>query len=225
MRTDATLSQGKEHSSPPPPETASAYLLPSFRYIPKITLNVEGIEDFAKAFLLPTKLHKAHDVLSQEQQNLLLRDPTKQQLFAGARNIEDILVLICGHGQRDERCGILGPILMEEFHEKLQQQDIALATHPPSLDVIDQKLDRTPSRPTARVALISHIGGHKWAGNVIVYIPPHHTWNALAGKGIWYGRVGPEHVEGIVAATILGGQVIKNMFRGGIDKYDGILRL
>jgi len=79
--------------------------------------------------------------------------------------------------------------------------------------------------PTARVGLISHIGGHKWAGNVIVYIPPSFSSNPLAGKGIWYGRVGPEHVEGIVGKTILDGKVIKELFRGGIDQDRGIIRL
>jgi hypothetical protein len=33
----------------------------------------------------------------------------------------------------------------------------------------------------------SHIGGHKLSGNVVIYSP--------AGRGIWYGRVKPEHVR------------------------------
>lgn len=78
---------------------------------------------------------------------------------------------------------------------------------------------------TARVGLISHIGGHKWAGNVIIYIPPSFKDNALAGKGIWYGRVEPGHVEGIVMKTVLEGKVVKELFRGGIDQDRKILRL
>jgi len=80
-------------------------------------------------------------------------------------------------------------------------------------------------RGTARVGLISHIGGHKFAGNVILYIP-HGSMlstgqpNPLAGSGIWYGRVEPKHVEGIVQETLLGGRVIKELFRGGI-RHDG----
>ena len=69
---------------------------------------------------------------------------------------------------------------------------------------------------SARVALVSHIGGHKFAGNVIVYVPP--GWAAgggeLAGRGIWYGRVEPRHVEGIVKETVLGGRVIRELWRG-----------
>lgn len=63
------------------------------------------------------------------------------------------------------------------------------------------------------------------AGNVIIYIPPSFTSNALHGRGIWYGRVEPGHVEGIVAKTILEGNVIKDLFRGGIDQNRDILRL
>lgn len=63
------------------------------------------------------------------------------------------------------------------------------------------------------------------AGNVIIYIPPSFTSNALAGRGIWYGRVEPGHVEGIVAKTIMEGKVIKELFRGGIDQNREILRL
>jgi len=47
----------------------------------------------------------------------------------------------------------------------------------------------------------------------------------LAGKGIWYGRVGPEHVEGIVQQTILEGKVVRDKFRGGIEQGGSILRM
>ena len=84
----------------------------------------------------------------------------------------------------------------------------------------------------ARVGLISHIGGHKFAGNVIVYIPPglksyddSDVPHPLAGHGIWYGRVEPKHVEGIVQETIKKGNVIKELFRGGIKQGGEILRL
>jgi (2Fe-2S) ferredoxin len=81
----------------------------------------------------------------------------------------------------------------------------------------------------ARVGLISHIGGHKFAGNVIVYLPPRLKTDdgeahPLAGHGIWYGRVEPRHVEGIISETILKGRVIEELFRGGITQDGEILR-
>ncbi|MBE7181324.1 MAG: sucrase ferredoxin, partial [Terriglobus roseus] len=71
-------------------------------------------------------------------------------------------------------------------------------------------------KPAARVGLISHIGGHKFAGNVIAYVPPSAA-SVLAGCGVWYGRVRPELVEGIVKETVLGGRIIEDLCRGGIS--------
>ena len=90
------------------------------------------------------------------------------------------------------------------------------------------------------IGMISHVGGHKWAGNVIVYLPA--NWrisnsrssvgddglgklSPLAGTGIWYGRVEPRHVEGIIEETLLKGAVIQDLFRGGIDRYGQVLRI
>ena len=72
-------------------------------------------------------------------------------------------------------------------------------------------------RGKTRVGNISHIGGHKYAGNVIVYLPPEEdNWNK-GGKGIWYGRVGKRaDVEKIVDETILGGKIIQELLRGGV---------
>lgn len=109
-------------------------------------------------------------------------------------------------------------MLKEEFEEKLKRKNVLI------LGGVEADL-KDGNVPTARVGSISHIGGHKWAGNVIIYVPPSFAKNPLAGKGIWYGRVGPEHVEGIVEKTVLDGKVIKELFRGGIDRSGEIIRL
>lgn len=209
------------------PQT-SAFLLPSFQYVPTIPTDSSAVEHFVRAFLLPSRLHQTHDVLSREQKNILLRQPELQRRFVGSRNVDEIMILICGHGGRDQRCGTIGPVLEAEFEDKLQRQNVALLQDAPVAEAVEVNTAVEGYTPTARVCLISHIGGHKWAGNVIVYIPPSFSSNALAGKGIWYGRVEPSHVEGIVAKTVLDGKVIKELFRGGIDGSDGkrdIIRL
>ena len=116
----------------------------------------------------------------------------------------------------------MGPLLEAEFRRALTDEGVncfpAEDGSAPNEAGSDHKLD-------ARVALTSHIGGHKWAGNVIVYIPPNFkpgglqstVLSKLAGRGIWYGRVEPKHVEGIVKETILGGKVIKEFFRGATE--------
>lgn len=130
-------------------------------------------------------------------------------------------ILICGHGGRDMRCGVMAPVLETEFHRALR------AVWFDSVGCEGGRLDGTGH---ANVGLISHVGGHKYAGNIIVYIPPEMTSSTgtlhpLAGKGIWYGRIEPKHVQGIVEETVLGGRVVTDHFRGGIDRDGNILRL
>jgi (2Fe-2S) ferredoxin len=128
----------------------------------------------------------------------------------------------------------MGPLLQSEFVRQLQRLEYLPSTEH-AVDTSSQDIQMKSGQPEpeslkVNVGLISHVGGHKWAGNVIVYIPP--TWakdgklitlkeqkahpSPLAGCGIWYGRVEPKHVEGIIKKTILGGTVIKELFRGGI---------
>jgi leucyl-tRNA synthetase len=50
---------------------------------------------------------------------------------------------------------------------------------------------------------------------VVIYLPL--SWgNELAGAGVWYGRVGPEHVEGVVGETVVKGRVVRVLLRGGM---------
>lgn len=189
-----------------------------------------------KGFLLPKKLHSAHDGLSPIHKDRLTRSEDIQSALVGVKDVEDVLVLICGHGGRDARCGIFGPLLRTEFSTALEREGLDVLTG--AMEIDSQNMEETKGLASeeateklgARVGLISHIGGHKFAGNVILYIPPSMKMadgkkNPLAGCGIWYGRVEPKHVEGIVKETLLGGRVIEELFRGGVRKGGEILRL
>lgn len=57
-------------------------------------------------------------------------------------------VFVCAHTARDKRCGVCGPPLIEKFKEEIQSKNLA---------------DRV------FVTACSHIGGHKYAGNVIIF--------------------------------------------------------
>lgn len=200
------------------PTYASALLFPSFAYLSKIPLDEQGLDRFARAFLLPIKVHTAHDILPAETRAAMQRAPELQSTFPDIVKLRHSpTVLICGHGHRDERCGIMGPLLQAEFRRVLKQEGFSTGG------------DNVEGMGHANVELISHVGGHKYAGNVIIYLPPSfgstsNTSNALAGKGIWYGRVEPRHVEGIVKETVLNGRVVRDHFRGGVEE-GGILRL
>ena len=113
---DSSIAREQDAPAIPP---ASAFLLPSFQYVPTIPTEATALEAFCKGFVLPSQLHQSHDKLSREQKNILKRQPELQKQFIGARKINEILVLICGHGGRDEWCGKLGPILQKEFEDEI----------------------------------------------------------------------------------------------------------
>ncbi|KAF2710687.1 hypothetical protein K504DRAFT_480820 [Pleomassaria siparia CBS 279.74] len=173
--------------------TSSMMLFPSFQRIDNIPHDSTSLTNLATAYLSATTLHPFHKAanLTPEQEANLIRDPSLATNLPTPSPIEKPVILICGHGGRDERCGILGPLLQGEFKNALKGKGI-----------------------DAHVGTISHIGGHKFAGNVIIYLPP--SWSQLSGTGLWYGRVGPEQVDGIIEETILGGRLVADLFRGGI---------
>lgn len=72
--------------------------------------------------------------------------------------------------------------------------------------------DELKALPVAKKALIlrnSHMGGHRYAGNLIIYTPQ--------GSSVWYGRVTTHEVESIVVNTLEGGLVLPPLLRGGMD--------
>lgn len=68
------------------------------------------------------------------------------------------------------------------------------------------------------IYFISHVGGHKYSANVLVY-------RKEAGQGIWLARIRPEDCEGIVKFTVLQGKVVggEKRLRGGFDRGKGVV--
>lgn len=93
-------------------------------------------------------------------------------------------VLICGHTQRDARCGVVGKLVFEEFTKVLEHEKLA--------DKVD-------------LGFISHVGGHVYAGNLVILKPN--------GKVMWYGMVRPHFVQGIVQESIKNDRVIEELSR------------
>ena len=115
----------------------------------------------------------------------------------------DFIVLICSHRHRDARCGISAPILRKEFARQLRPLGLWR--------------DHTDSRPGgASVVFVNHVGGHKYAANVIIY-------RKSDGQGLWLARVAPKHVADIVKHTLVEGKVVDpEMVRGGFNRKKGI---
>ncbi|KAF4397351.1 hypothetical protein G4B88_027091 [Cannabis sativa] len=107
-------------------------------------------------------------------------------------------VFVCAHGNRDKRCGVCGPVLIEKFKEEIESRGLT-----------DQVI----------VNACSHIGGHKYAGNLIIYSP------GVDAKmtGHWYGYVTPADVPELLDQHIAKGEIIERLWRGsmGVSAEEG----
>ncbi|KAF9449893.1 hypothetical protein P691DRAFT_666473 [Macrolepiota fuliginosa MF-IS2] len=138
------------------------------------------------------------------------------------------VILLCSHKKRDNRCGIAAPKLEHAFIRGLEHhgweadtqlecpsytfgsplEDLAL-TAEQRKEIIQTQLKESAESKRALIVKVSHIGGHKYAGNCIIYTPQ--------GAGVWYGRVTPHDVESIIVNTIIGGLVLPPLLRGGLN--------
>src|SRR4051812_29169811 len=129
------------------------------------------------------------------------------------------LVLLCSQKTRDARCGQSAPLLRKEFERHLRPLGLYR--------------DLDDERPGGvGVYFISHVGGHKYSANMMVYRRPdafgldkveraredavtvpkkavRGDEDVGAGQCIWLARVRPEDCENIVRYTVLQGKVVK----------------
>jgi hypothetical protein len=138
------------------------------------------------------------------------------------------LILLCSQKTRDARCGQSAPLLRREFERHLRP-----------LGLYRDLLDDRPGG--VGIYFISHVGGHKFAANVMIYRRAglgEGWWESSsgdkgkelngmqeAGQCIWLARVRPEDCEGIVKFTVLSGKVVKpeRQLRGGFDRGKGLV--
>uniref|UniRef100_A0A0C9SB63 TSA: Wollemia nobilis Ref_Wollemi_Transcript_499_1826 transcribed RNA sequence n=1 Tax=Wollemia nobilis TaxID=56998 RepID=A0A0C9SB63_9CONI len=98
-------------------------------------------------------------------------------------------IFVCAHASRDRRCGVCGPALIRRFKEEIESRGL---------------------RSQVSVSPCSHIGGHKYAGNIIIYGP-----NADAKiTGHWYGYVTPDDVPILLDQHIGKGEIVDRLWRG-----------
>lgn len=109
--------------------------------------------------------------------------------FERVEKLKGSHVFVCAHASRDMRCGVCGPALIERFKKEISIRGLG---------------DLVFVRPC------SHVGGHKYAGNVIIY-----GKDANGGiAGHWYGYVTPEDVAILLDEHIGKGQIINKLWRG-----------
>ncbi|KAB8074082.1 Sucrase/ferredoxin-like-domain-containing protein [Aspergillus leporis] len=134
------------------------------------------------------------------------------------------VILLCSQRTRDARCGQSAPLLRKEFERHLRPLGLYR--------------DLDDERPGGvGIYFISHVGGHKYSANVIVYRRRDFEWHRKQGikdeppvegeegaaQGIWLARVRPEDCENIIKYTVLKGKVVKpEQVRGGFDRERGL---
>ncbi|EFE40107.1 hypothetical protein TRV_05176 [Trichophyton verrucosum HKI 0517] len=116
----------------------------------------------------------------------------------------DYVVLLCSHKTRDARCGISAPLIKKELERHLRP-----------LGLLRDDDDERPGG--VGIFFVSHVGGHKFAANMLIY-------RKEDEQMIWLARIRPEHCEGVVKHTIINGKVIhpETQLRGGFDRKNGL---
>jgi hypothetical protein len=106
---------------------------------------------------------------------------------------------VCTHNTKSLKCGTCGPRLYQVNKNFKKIKELSL------------NLEKEKSiKEETFVKRCSHIGGHKYAGNVIV-------WKAIDDQyvGDWFGYVSIEDVnEKIIKEYILNNNIPKDIYRG-----------
>ncbi|KAK2627326.1 hypothetical protein QTJ16_003292 [Diplocarpon rosae] len=146
------------------------------------------------------------------------------------------LILLCSQKTRDARCGQSAPLLRKEMERHLR--------------VYGLYRDLDDERPGGvGIYFISHVGGHKYSANVMIYrkanafgldkvergklageaCPPPQKpspdeVHEGAAQCMWIARVRPEDCEGIIKYTVLQGKLVKpeSQLRAGFDRQRGL---
>ena len=208
--------------------SSTVLLLPAFTFIDNVTpRRVPALinDHINHSMTNTTPLHKA--ILAS------LPSPAEEgnndQTALSSRSCPHrYLILLCSQKTRDARCGQSAPILRREFERHLRPLGLYR-------DLRDERPDGVG------IYFISHVGGHRYSANVMIYrrssepVPSlaangtssndAHGWLGEASQCIWLARVRPEDCENIVRYTVLQGKVAKpeSQLRGGFDRVKGLV--
>ncbi|KAM0943073.1 putative thioredoxin-like ferredoxin, Thioredoxin-like superfamily [Dioscorea sansibarensis] len=120
-------------------------------------------------------------------EEVLVKDT--EWLSGAVETLTGSYVFVCAHGSRDRRCGVCGPVLVQKFRQEINSRGL---------------------QEQVFVSPCTHIGGHKYAGNVIIFSP------SSRGEvtGHWYGYVTPDDVRALLEQHIGKGEILDHLWRG-----------
>ncbi|KAI5123431.1 hypothetical protein M0805_006136 [Coniferiporia weirii] len=201
-------------------DSATALVLPDYVAVSGVPVGTDGAEALWRHALDPAVL-RAGTALTPPSTTPNMKTWTLPY---------SCLIMLCSHKKRDARCHIAAQRLETDFMHVLQAEGWAVdtdledltSTGLPLEDLASSAAERSAAalaqlqaigtgadQKKALILKTSHIGGHKFAGNVIIYFPQ--------GLSVWYGRVTPHEVDAIVKHTILDGKVLAPLLRGGLN--------
>lgn len=205
-------------------------LLPSFTIVESVTpqLAPDLIEHFVNKSLTTTTPLGAAPASPQAEADSAEEQPPHPSSSSITTPLQSrpcphaAVILLCSQRTRDARCGQSAPLLRREFERHLRPLGLYR--------------DMDDTRPGGvGIYFISHVGGHKYSANVIVYRRRDFDWykNESAGtdaqeegaaQGVWLARVRPEECENIIKYTVLKGKVLKpgQQLRAGFDRERGL---
>ncbi|KAK0546407.1 hypothetical protein OC845_004602 [Tilletia horrida] len=225
---DASAESGKTHN---------LMLFPSFQLVTNVPAPVQERGKSNESLLQAIwnlYIRGACERVSEEDKQLVKDQKVKRWTLPYRA-----VVLICSHQERDARCGIAASLLASSLRHhaeaagwKVDERGDTVPRSPSETstparrELSDANLSHDGAQSRAQDAQgkgtdddnentlgifrISHIGGHKFAGNVIVYFP--------SGAGLWYGRVSPvRDAKLLFEKTIVQGTVIPEFLRAGIN--------
>ncbi|KAH7103368.1 Sucraseferredoxin-like protein [Auriculariales sp. MPI-PUGE-AT-0066] len=187
------------------PSDETVLLFPDYAMIVGVRADTESVHTLYKTVLEPS--------VSAEVQ---FSSPTNTGLNVHVLPYSCVIML-CSHKKRDNRCHIAAPKLEERFSDELERVgwEVHTRLHDPDHDHAhdqqsrDERLRAAADSQSALIVKTSHIGGHRYAGNVQIMFPQ--------GTCVWYARVSPHEVHAIVQHTILSGRILPQLLRAGMN--------
>lgn len=148
-------------------------VLPYFVWVRKIEhTQVDSVMSELVPILIQKREEGAVDIPKRIQGLLIEPSPALSYIF------------LCSHRTRDKRCGITAPLMKKEMEYRLRETGNYR-------DVGDDRPDGV------HVTFINHVGGHKFAANVIIYL--------RTGEMVWLAKCSPKNAQPIIDETVLGG--------------------
>ncbi|ORY74859.1 Sucraseferredoxin-like protein [Protomyces lactucae-debilis] len=158
-----------------------------------------------EVYILYNAWCKLENVQKEDAEHVLLQyalsKPVKPASYTATPMGFRAVVLVCSHMRRDARCGKTAPILLEALEEGLRERDMFYDKDEGSED------------GKVLVTTVSHIGGHRYAGNVLVY----RKTDTGTVETLWLGRIMPNDIPWVIEYTVLQGRVKRSAVRGGVQ--------